>query len=104
MSNIRENSTKENSSEDSLNTDSKKFAEFEDDDKSDNASALGASLEDDEDDYNNMLGGRQTKTLDKGKVGSKSKRGKPTKDPKAIITADQKSCTNNENCAACIIF
>lgn len=66
-----------------------KFSEFEED--QDDSSSRGsearsssmASQVADDDDYESMLDGRQTKTLDKGKTSSKSKRGRPTKDPKA---------------------
>jgi len=59
-------------------------------------------MNDDDDDYDAMLAGtRQTKTLEKGKVGSKSKRGGIKKDPKAIITQDQQSCMQEKNCGAC---
>lgn len=68
------------------------FKEFEDDDRSDNGQSVPDNNED-EDDYDAMLTtGRQTKTLEKGKTGSKSKRGNIRKDPKAIITQDQNSC------------
>ncbi len=52
---------------------------------------MEGSQREEEDDYENMLGnsGKQTKTLEKGKNGSNSKRARPVKDPKAIVTADQ---------------
>lgn len=53
-----------------------------------------------------MLGNsaRSSKTLEKGKNGSKSKRNRPIKDPKAIVTQDQQSCVNEKNCGACLLF
>lgn len=59
----------------------------------------------DDDDYEQMLDGRQTKNLDRGKGAGKSKRGRPTKDGKAIATAEAKSCMNQQNCAGgCLLF
>lgn len=62
------------------------FKEFEDDDKSDNG---GNQNNDDDDDYDLMLSGSSsTKTLQKGKVGSKSNRASIKKNPKAVMTQD----------------
>ncbi len=79
------------------------FKEFDEDDS---RSSMEGSQREEEDDYENMLGnsGKQTKTLEKGKNGSNSKRARPVKDPKAIVTADQQSCVNEKNCGACVIF
>lgn len=60
------------------------FKEFEDDDKSDNG---GNQNNDDDDDYDSMLSG-SSKTLQKGKVGSKSNRASIKKNPKAVMTQD----------------
>ena len=63
------------------------FKEFDDEDRSDNGGGTMSDLNESEDDYDAMLmGGR--KTLEKGKTGSKSKRGNIRKDPKAVITQD----------------
>lgn len=79
------------------------FNEFDDDER---RSSLDSSQKDDEDDYENMLGNsaRSSKTLEKGKNGSKSKRARPAKDPKAIVTQDQQSSVNEKNCGACLLF
>ena len=95
------------STQDTSSQDEKKvttFQEFEDDDKSDSGTG-GNMNNDDEDDYDAMLtGSSSTKTLQKGKNGSRSTRSSIKKNPKAVMTQDQQSCMQEKNCGACQLF